>query len=199
VLTDRDRIARELHDHIIQRLFAVGLAMQATLPLARSPDVQRRISASVDDLQDVVRDIRTAIFDLHAEPSGATRLRQRLEDAIAQFSGNGLRTTAQFVGPLSAVDATLADHAEAVLTEAVRNAVRHANANRLDVIVRVGDELCIEVVDDGRSMPDEVAGSGLTDLRRRADDLGGTLQLDSTPNGGTVLRWSAPLTGFSQD
>lgn len=81
VLSDRDRIARELHDHVIQRLFAVGLTMQATLPLAGSAEMQQRLAASIDDLQEVVRDIRTAIFDLHAEPSGATRLRQRLEEA----------------------------------------------------------------------------------------------------------------------
>jgi two-component system sensor histidine kinase DevS len=197
VLTDRDRIARELHDHVIQRLFAVGLAMQATLPLARSPEVQRRISESVDDLQEVVRDIRTAIFDLHAAPSGASRLRQRLEEAIAPFSGDGLRTTVQFVGPMSGVDATVADHAEAVLREAVRYAGQHVDATRLTVTIRVDDELCIEVVDDGRrSMPNEVSGNGLTDLRRRADDVGGALQVESTPDGGTVLRWSAPLTAY---
>ena len=193
VLTDRDRIARELHDHVIQRLFAVGLAMQATLPLARSPEVQRRLSESVDDLHDVVRDIRTAIFDLHAAPTGG-RLRQRLEEAIAQFSGDGLRTTVQFDGPISAVDATLADHAETILREVVRNAVQHANANRLDVTIRVDDELCIEVVDDGRRMPDAVSGDGLTDLRRTAEDLGGALQVESSPDGGTMLRWSAPLS-----
>jgi signal transduction histidine kinase len=195
VLTDRDRIARELHDHVIQRLFAVGLSMQATLPLARSPEVQRRLAASVDDLQEVVRDIRTAIFDLHGTPSSATGLRKRLVEALAGFSGDGLRTTAQFVGPLSVVDATLADHAEAVLREAVRNAVEHTGATKLEVTIRVDDDLCIEVADDGRGMPDEDIGSSLADLRRRADDVGGALHVEGAPGGGTLLRWSAPLTG----
>jgi two-component system sensor histidine kinase DevS len=194
VLTDRDRIARELHDHVIQRLFAVGLAMQATLPLARSPEVTRRLTASIDDLQDVVQDIRTAIFDLHGAPSGATRLRKRLEEELDRFAGDGLRTTTHFVGPLSAVDATLADHAEAVLREAVRNAVAHTDATKLEVTIRVDDELCIEVVDDGRGIPDGANGPGLTDLRRRADDVGGVLHVEGVPGRGTVLRWSAPLT-----
>ena len=114
VLTDRDRIARDLHDHVIQRLFAVGLALQGTIPRARSTEVQKRLADSVDDLQGVIQEIRTAIFDLHGAPSGITRLRQRLDDAIAQFSSSDVRTTVQFVGPLSVVEADLADHAEAV-------------------------------------------------------------------------------------
>ncbi|HUO36808.1 MAG TPA: GAF domain-containing protein, partial [Mycobacterium sp.] len=115
VLTDRDRIARDLHDHVIQRLFAVGLALQGTIPRARSAEVQRRLSDSVDDLQAVIQEIRTAIFDLHGASSGVTRLRQRLDEAVAQFGGSHLRTTVQFVGPLSVVDTALADHAEAVV------------------------------------------------------------------------------------
>jgi two-component system, NarL family, sensor histidine kinase DevS len=113
VLTDRDRIARDLHDHVIQRLFAVGLALQRTVPRARSTEVQQRLSDSVDDLQGVIQEIRTTIFDLHGAPAESTRLRQRLDEAIAQFSGSDLRTTVQLTGPLSVVDAALADHVEA--------------------------------------------------------------------------------------
>src|SRR4029077_21279953 len=86
VLTDRDRIARDLHDHVIQRLFAVGLALQRTVPRVRSTEVQQRLSDSVDDLQGVIQEIRTTIFDLHGAPAESTRLRQRLDEAIAQFS-----------------------------------------------------------------------------------------------------------------
>ena len=128
ILTDRDRIARDLHDHVIQRLFAVGLALQGTIPRARSPEVQQRLTGCVDDLQDVIQEIRTAIFDLHGASSGVTRLRQRLDEAVAQFATSEVRTTVQYVGPLSVVDAALADHAEAVVREAVSNAVRHADA-----------------------------------------------------------------------
>jgi signal transduction histidine kinase len=155
--------------------------------------VQQRISACVDDLQEVIQEIRTAIFDLHSAPSGMTRLRQRIDEAIAQFSSPELRTTVQFVGPLSVIDATLADHAEAVVREAVSNAVRHANATTLTVDVTVEDDLSIVVIDDGQGIQGEVTGSGLNNLRRRADEVGGSFVIESPPSGGTVLRWSAPL------
>jgi two-component system, NarL family, sensor histidine kinase DevS len=193
VLTDRDRIARDLHDHVIQRLFAVGLALQGTIPRSRKPDVQQRISKCIDDLQEVIQEIRTAIFDLHGASSGVTRLRQRIDEAVDQLAGTDLRTTVQFVGPLSVVDAELADHAEAVVREAVSNAVRHANATTLTVNVRVEDELCIEVHDDGCGFPEDVTGSGLNNLRRRAEDVGGAFTIESPATGGTVLRWTAPL------
>ena len=192
VLTDRDRIARELHDHIIQRLFAVGLAMQATVPLAKSPEVQRRLSEQVDDLQEVIQDIRTAIFGLHTTP-GATRLRQRLEEAIADCSGSGLRTMVQFVGPVSVVDATLADHAEAFVRAAVGAASRQPNVTRLSVVVEVGDELRIKVGADGRGMPSDAAANELADMRRLAEEIGGNLTVDTGPGDETTLRWSVPL------
>ena len=193
VLADRDRIARDLHDHVIQRLFAVGLALQGTIPRARSPEVQQRLSDYVDDLQAVIEEIRTTIFDLHGPASGMTRLRQRLDDAIAQFSDGTLHITTQFIGPLSVVDASLADHAEAVVREAVSNAVRHAHATTLTVTVKVEDELSIEVVDNGRGMSDRTKRSGLANMHYRAQQVGGTFTVDTAPKGGTSLRWSAPL------
>jgi signal transduction histidine kinase len=193
ILTDRDRIARDLHDHVIQRLFAVGLALQGTIARARSAEVQERLSGCVDDLQQVIQEIRTAIFDLHGATSGVTRLRQRLDEAIAQFSGADLHTTVQYVGPLSVVDATLADHAEAVVREAVSNAVRHAHAKTLTITVRVEDDLAIEVVDDGRGIPLETTGSGLANLRKRAEEADGVFTVEGIATGGTRLRWSAPL------
>ena len=193
VLTDRDRIARDLHDHVIQRLFAVGLALQGTIPRARSPEVQQRLMDSVDDLQGVIQEIRTTIFDLHGGSSGVTRLRQRLDEAISQFSTPELRTSAQYSGPLSVIDVALADHAEAVVREAVSNAVRHANATTLTVNVSVGDDLCIEVVDDGQGIADDITPSGLTNLRQRAEDAGGSFSVDAVALGGTKLKWSAPL------
>lgn len=155
--------------------------------------MQQRLSDTVDELQGVIQEIRTAIFDLHGGAAGTTRLRQRLDEAISAFAGSGLRTTVQYVGPLSVVDAALADHAEAVVREAVSNAVRHAEARTLAVTVRVEDELQIEVVDDGRGMPADVTASGLTNLRRRAADVGGAFSVGDGPDGGTTLRWSAPL------
>jgi len=193
ILTDRDRIARDLHDHVIQRLFAVGLSLQGAIPRARIPEVQQRLTDCVDDLQEVIQEIRTAIFDLHGSTPGSTRLRQRLDEAIAQFASPEVRTTTQFVGPLSVVDATLADHAEAVVREAVSNAIRHSKATTLSVSVTVGDDLVVEVVDNGEGIAGEITGSGLANLQKRAQDVGGTFAIESVANSGTTLRWSAPL------
>jgi two-component system, NarL family, sensor histidine kinase DevS len=193
VISDRERIARDLHDHVIQRLFAIGLGMQGTLARVRTPDVAQRLSESVDDLQGVIQEIRTAIFDLHGSAGGPTRLRQRLDEAIGQFAGNGVRTKSQFSGPLSIIEPALADDVEAVVREAVSNAVRHGRATEVSVLVRVADELSIEVSDNGSGIPEAVTPSGLTNLRRRAEANGGTLSVANADAGGAVLRWSVPL------
>ncbi|MGV9798450.1 GAF domain-containing protein [Mycobacterium sp. NPDC003449] len=193
VLADRDRIARDLHDHVIQRLFAVGLSLQGTIPRARSPEVQQRLTDSVDDLQAVISEIRSAIFDLHSAQTSTTRLRKRLEDVVAQFAAVGPGITTRFVGPLSVVDTGLADHAEAVLREAVSNAVRHSGATELAVRVSVDDDLCIEVTDNGSGITGPVTESGLANLRDRAAEGGGELTVEDRSGGGTVLRWSVPL------
>lgn len=193
VLSDRDRIARDLHDHVIQRLFAIGLTLQGTIPRAKVPEVQQRLVATVDELQGVIQEIRTAIFDLHGGSAGTTRLRQRLDDAVGAFAGSDVRITVQYVGPLSVIEAPLSDHAEAVVREGISNAVRHANAETVTVTVRVEDELAIEVVDDGCGMPANVTPSGLINLRRRAYEVGGDFTVSDAPDGGTGLRWTAPL------
>jgi len=193
VVTERDRIARDLHDQVVQRLFAVGLALQGTVSRAEDPEVQRRLAEAVDDLQGVMQEIQTTIFVLHAAPQGASRLRQRIDEAVAEVAGARLRTSVQFVGPLSVVDGALADHGEAVVREALSNAVRHAEATAVTVRVTVDDDLCIEVSDNGRGTP-EASTDGLTNLQRRAAQAGGKFTIESTPaRGGTLLRWSAPL------
>lgn len=193
ILTDRDRIARDLHDHVIQRLFAVGLTLQGAAPRARVPAVRESIYSSIDDLQEIIQEIRSAIFDLHAGPSRATGLRHRLDKVIYQLAIPALHTTVQYTGPLSVVDTVLANHAEAVLREAVSNAVRHANATSLAINVSVEDDVRVEVVDDGVGISGDITESGLRNLRQRADDAGGEFTVENMPTGGTLLRWSAPL------
>lgn len=193
ILTDRDRIARDLHDHVIQRLFAVGLTLQGAAPRAPVPAVRESIYSSIDDLQEIIQEIRSAIFDLHAGPSRATGLRHRLDKVIDQLAIPALHTTVQYTGPLSVVDTVLANHAEAVLREAVSNAVRHANATSLAINVSVEDDVRVEVVDDGVGISGDITESGLRNLRQRADDAGGEFTVENMPTGGTLLRWSAPL------
>ena len=193
LVSDRDRIARELHDHVIQRLFAIGLAVQATVPLAKSSDVQRRLSEQVDDLQRVIQDIRTAIFDLNTTGSGAVRIRQRLEEAIAESSVTGLRTMVQFVGPMSVLDATLADDAEAFVRAAVGDAARRPDVTRVSVVVEVDDELSISVAADGQDTPGESIVDSLAVMRGVAEELGGSLEVETGSDGETTMLWSVPL------
>ncbi|HEX3650735.1 MAG TPA: ATP-binding protein [Pseudonocardiaceae bacterium] len=194
VLADRDRIARDLHDHVIQRLFGVGLALRGVHRRVTSPDVARRINDSIDQLQEIVNDIRTTIFDLHAGTVGVPRLRQRLHGAITELTRDGgPRTSVRLAGPLDLVPFDLAEHAEAVVREAVSNAVRHASAANLSVVVSVRDDLVIEVTDDGTGLPESVVFSGLANLRRRAERVGGQLVVERPESKGTRVRWSAPL------
>lgn len=193
ILDERDRIARHLDDHVIRRIFAIELALHGAIPRVRSTEVQQRLSRSIDDLQGVIQEIRVAIFDVHGAVPAITQLRERLDEVVVQLCGSELETTVQFVGPLSVLDAALADHAEAVVREAVSNAVRHAGATSLTVTVKVGDDVCIEVIDNGRGIPGDVTGSGLSRLHHRAQQAGGTLTTADAPGGGTLLRWAAPL------
>ncbi|BAW07698.1 sensor histidine kinase [Nocardia seriolae] len=195
VLTDRDRIARDLHDHVIQRLFAAGLSLQGTISRTRAPEVRQRLADVVNDLQDVVQEIRTSIFDLHGGNASSTRLRQRIEQVIAQHTGDTeMRTSLRISGPLSVVAPVLADHAEAVVREAVSNAMRHSGAQTLTVAIDVADDLTVIVSDDGRGIPDDITPSGLTNLARRAEEVGGEFAiLRNADDRGTRLRWSAPL------
>jgi signal transduction histidine kinase len=116
-----------------------------------------------------------------------------LDEAIEQFSSPELHTVVEYLGSLSDVDPALANHAEAVVREAVSNAVRHARATDLTIKVSVDDDLAIEVVDNGVGISGGPTESGLGNLRRRAQAMGGTFVVENAPTGGTVLRWSAPL------
>jgi signal transduction histidine kinase len=194
VLADRDRIARDLHDHVIQRLFAIGMAMQSTHRRAKSPLVAERLSEHIDQLHEVIQEIRTAIFDLHAGTGATAGLRSRLHTVINELTGHTpIRTTVRICGPLDVVPAGLAEHAEAVVREAVSNAVRHARASDLSVTVSLDDNLVIDVTDTGIGIPDTVARSGLRNLAQRATEAGGRCTVDRAANGGTRLLWSAPL------
>jgi signal transduction histidine kinase len=194
VLADRDRIARDLHDHVIQRLFAIGLAMHSTQRRAKAPAVAARLLDHVDQLHQVIQDIRVAIFDLQAGGAGGPTLRGVLNAAITELTSDApLRTTVRMSGPLDVVPPDLAEHADAVVREAVSNAVRHAQATELAVTVSVGDDVTIDVTDNGIGIPETVACSGLHNLRQRASQAGGTCEVSQPSGGGTRLLWSAPL------
>ncbi|WP_327140809.1 sensor histidine kinase [Nocardia sp. NBC_01327] len=202
ILTDRDRIARDLHDHVIQRLFAIGLSLQGTVPRTRVPEVRQRLNNTISDLQDVVEEIRTSIFDLHGGDGHSTRLRQRIERAIKQqTAATEIRALLHVTGPLSVVEPALADHAEAVVREAVSNAVRHSGADTITIDIGVADDLTIVVADNGCGIAEGITPSGLTNLRHRAEQSGGRLAVyprrdesdTEVKETGTKLHWSVPL------
>ncbi|MCW0214361.1 MAG: GAF domain-containing sensor histidine kinase [Pseudonocardia sp.] len=199
VLADRDRIARDLHDHVIQRLFATGLKLQSTLRRSSRPDVQERIEQAVEELDQTVREIRASIFDLHTADQHDEGLRRRLLDTVTEAAAeSGLTTSVRTSG---AVDTLVADegvvaHVLAVAREAVSNAVRHSGARTVTVTLDAESaegELLLDVVDDGAGIPAGVARSGLNNLAERAEQLGGRLTVGPRTGGGTRLLWRVPL------
>jgi signal transduction histidine kinase len=196
VFADRDRIARDLHDQVIQRLFATGLQLQSVLRRSSDPDVQSRVRRAVDDLDETVREIRTAIFDLHATGlDEATSLRRLLLDTAADAArGCALVPSVRMAGAIDTlVSREIGVHALAVVREAVSNAVRHAGAQLVTVTVEVDGDLLVDVVDDGIGIDPTVARSGLRNLEERARECGGTLVVRREPLGGTRLSWRVPL------
>lgn len=197
LVEDRERIARDLHDTVIQRLFATGLALQGAARLAAPlPEVEQRIQQAVDDLDQVVRQIRSTIFELHAAASATGGVRRRLlrvaDDLVAAL---GFAPSFRFDGPVDIrVDDDLAEDLAAVLGEGLTNVARHARARRAEVIVGVGDRLVATIDDDGDGPgPARPEGHGLANLAARAEARGGTLEVLERPGGGTRLRWSVPL------
>ncbi|MGZ8179555.1 sensor histidine kinase [Williamsia sp. SKLECPSW1] len=201
VLADRDRIARDLHDHVIQRIFAAGLSLRATTQSITRPEAAARVSTVIDDLQDVIEDIRAAIFDLHsASPVRGDGLLARIRSAVAEIADDGpMHFSVRASGPLSAVEPLTADNVVAVVREAVSNAVRHSGGSRGVVTITVSDEVIVSVRDDGVGIDPTVDDHGerhhgLRNLRARATQVGGNLSVTRPDEGGgTELIWTVPL------
>lgn len=193
VFEDRDRIGRDLHDLVIQRLFAIGLALQGATRLVQRPEVAERIEQAVDELDSTIKDIRRAIFglssldtvgDVQAE---VTRLVDRAAATLK------CRPTLRFEGPVrTLIPDDLAAELLAVLAEALSNASRHADATAVEVVLEAADQVVLTVRDDGRGIADQITESGLANIRSRAEQRGGTFSVDSAADGGTALVWSVP-------
>ncbi|HZU73200.1 MAG TPA: PAS domain S-box protein [Acidimicrobiales bacterium] len=195
LVSDRERIARDLHDLVIQRVFAAGIGLQSVARLAEPPEVAMRILAVVDELDDTIREIRSTIFSLESERRVVAGLRSRVMALASRSAGGlGFEPAVRFTGPVdSLVPDEVAEHVVAVVREALSNVARHAQASSVTVEVIVGpDELRLQVTDDGKGLgqPDRV--SGLRNLRERAESLGGSLELPPV-DAGTVVVWRVPL------
>lgn len=194
---DRERIARDLHDTVIQRLFAIGLGLQATLRLVSDEAVSARLLAAVDDLDTTVRDVRAAIFELHTARLPGRSVRQELIQLCAESArGLGFEPVVRFDGPIdTAVGDSLADDLFAIVREALTNIAKHAGAQSAEVSVDVHDStLSARVTDDGVGFGDEsTVGRGVENMRARALRLGGNFSVGRDDNGGATLTWQAPL------
>ena len=193
VFEDRDRIGRDLHDLVIQRLFATGLQLQGMAKLVDQPQVAARLEQSVDDLDDTIKDIRRTIFSLGALESSddiqteITRMVERSGSAMK------LRPRLRFEGPVrSLADAELTADLLAVLSEALTNTSRHAKASAVEVVLAVADDVVLTITDDGVGMPAEVAESGLANMRQRARRHGGDFHVRTGFAEGTAVEWRVP-------
>ncbi len=166
----------DLHDHIIEQLFAAGLNMQSTIASCRSPEVVERLTGTVDALQSTIEDIRATSFQLQLSGRLGSDLRQRIQDTVGKLTADrSVTTTLRFVGPTSVIGADDADHVDAVITEAVNNAI-DSGASRLMIEVGIADELAVDVIDNGCG--------GFTDnqrlataMQRCAEQVGGSCRI----------------------
>jgi signal transduction histidine kinase len=200
LVEDRDRIARDLHDTVIQRLFATGMSLQGGVHLVRSdPDAAvQRIESAVDDLDLTVKHIRTAIFGLEQQQlrASSSGLRERVMSLASEAAGPlGFEPRVLLDGPLdTGVGEQVGIELIGTLREALSNVARHAKASRVDIEVVVDGDVRLRVIDDGIGPPaaDVPRGSGLRNMAARADKLGGRLELRAGDGRGTVLEWRTP-------
>ena len=198
---DRDRIARDLHDLVIQRLYATGMSLEGTMPMITRPEVASRISNAVDAMDETIKEIRATIFDLQARDTDRPDLRTDIVNVVEDMTpllgfAPSLRLGAGLGGEIKP---EVAEQALAALREALSNAARHAAASRVDVTVDAGTDglLIVQVTDNGIGIPADGRRSGLRNLASRAEKLGGELRLGpaepDAPSPGTRLEWRVPL------
>jgi len=190
---DHDRIAGDLHDHVIQELFALSMTLQGDA--ARGDQAAaKRIKGYIDTLDEAIANIRTSIFGLHQSRAAPAGLQARLLAVIEEHAPQlGFTAAIRFAGPLDpGPDADLANDILAVTRDALSNCARHAHATAISVSLAQQDGLIIlDVIDNGRGVGTPARSSGLTSMRRRAEGNGGTFQLTTPSSGGTHLTWTA--------
>lgn len=197
LLEDRDRIARDLHDVVIQRLFAVAMTLMSTVRLVDRPETSSRLQNAIDELDKTIRQIRSTIFALQTPHQGGdSGLRAQIVGLVEDVRGHlGFMPGLELEGQLdNRVPPEAAQHLLAVLREALSNVVRHARASKAEVRAAVeGEWLTLVVRDNGTGVPEDGRRSGLRNLQERALQLGGSFEVGSPPEGGTRLMWSVPL------
>ena len=198
LLEDRERIARDLHDTVIQRLFATGLSLQGTARLAERPEVAARIQDAVEDLDVTVKHIRTVIFGLETSSARGDGLRHKAMTLAREAAGAlGFQPEITFQGAIDTlVPAAVGRELLTTLREALSNVARHARASHALVEIEAGPEVVLRVTDDGRGLPEDIKpGLGLRNMQSRAEALGGRFTARAGEKGGTVVEWVVPTLG----
>jgi signal transduction histidine kinase len=197
LLEDRDRIARDLHDVVIQRLFATAMTLMSTLRLVERPEAAKKVQYAIDELDETIRQIRSSIFALQGSHTDAPPSLRRQIVELVEGAGShlGFMPGLRMEGRLDTeVPETAAEHVVAVLREALSNVVRHSHATRAEVSVEVvAGGLTLLVSDDGVGLGEGGRRSGLRNIEERAGRLGGSVELESAEEGGTRLCWRIPL------
>ncbi|WP_432058525.1 GAF domain-containing protein [Streptomyces sp. bgisy022] len=198
VLEDRDRIARDLHDLAIQRLFATGMTLQSAGRFIDHQGASERVARAVDDLDETIKIIRSTIFGLRArDGETGSGLRARVVRLVGEAAPVlGFTPSVRMEGLVDThVTKETADHVVAVLSESLTNVARHARAGRVQVSLETdGREVRLTVADDGVGLPEGGRRSGLRNIAERAEQLGGTLETTAPAGGGTTLVWCVPVT-----
>lgn len=201
ILEDRDRIARDLHDAVIQQLFAVGLSLQGAARPPASAELVERLQQAVADIDDTIRRIRSTIFELTSGQddlgvrAAVLALVQELQPVV------GLNVPVVFEGPVDAsIRPDLAEHLLAAVRETLTNVGHHARASKASLRLTVDESTCtLTVIDNGRGIANSSrrrspsGGLGIGNLRRRAEKRGGELRMGETPGGGTTVVWQVPI------
>jgi signal transduction histidine kinase len=190
---DRDRIARDMHDHVIQRLFATGLSLQSAARAATHPIVRARLEEAVDDIDAAIKEIRQVIFELHQRIVNRTP-QEELDALVASFAqALGFPPELAVDGPLADLNPSLRSDVLAVVGEGLSNVARHAHASRAQVTLVVDDAaVTVEVCDNGISVDRHQARSGLVNLGEGAAASLGQFDVQRANQTGTRLRWQVP-------
>ena len=198
VLGERERIARDLHDTVIQRLFATGMGLQSLVGRMEGSDLRERLQQAVDELDETIREIRITIFDLEARDAVKDGLRARVLSLVGEATATlGFAPKVHMEGPLdAATDAATQEELLKTLREALSNVARHANASGIEVLLHAASgTITLRVADNGVGLAkDAQRGHGIDNMQARAESLGGVCDLSARRGGGTVVTWRVPAS-----
>jgi signal transduction histidine kinase len=194
VVEERERIARDLHDTVIQELFATSMTIHSVANQTIDAAHVSRLETAVENLDETISEIRSVVFGLHRDSPASVGIRARIvRIADDEHAALGFEPRIRFDGPVDALNERIAMELIAAAREALTNVARHAQASKVEIAVECNDHVTLRVVDDGRGVTTSAArGNGIRNLTDRAATLGGTCHLSSRPDGGTEFVWRVP-------